>query len=91
MHSFTTLLPLLAFAADVLAAPTPARLDARGRPNLHEVIRNPTPIDAGISAHLKPLHELSPILPELNFDLGIHRRAAPVLKGEAALVVDRSA
>jgi hypothetical protein len=93
MHSLTTLLPLLALAASVLAIPTPARLDDRGRPNLHEVIRNPTPIDAGVSAHLDPLHNLLPLLPKLNIDLGIHRRAAPVLKEEAApvFVIDRSA
>jgi hypothetical protein len=93
MHSLTTLLPLFALAPSVLAIPAPARLDVRGRPSLHEVIRNPTPIDAGVSAHLDPLHELLPFLPKLDIDLGIHRRAAPVLKEEVApvVVIDRSA
>lgn len=93
MHSVTAFLPSLAFAAGGLAAPTPAHTEVRGRPNLHEVIRNPTSIDAGINAHLKPLNELFPdLLPEVDLNLGVHRRAAPTLKEEAApvVVVDRS-
>jgi hypothetical protein len=86
MHSSTAFLPLLAFAAGVLAAPTPSR------PNLHEVIRNPTPIDAGLHLGLEgklPLNlgALSPI------DILVgHPRAAPDVKEDAApvVVVDRS-
>ncbi|KAF2824246.1 hypothetical protein CC86DRAFT_52442 [Ophiobolus disseminans] len=46
MHSVAALLPLLAFAASILAAPTPLQPIARTMPNLHEVIRNPTPVDS---------------------------------------------
>jgi hypothetical protein len=53
MHFTTALLPLLAFAATVVAAPTP--LHPRRVPNVHEVIRNPAPIDSRVAAKVNLL------------------------------------
>jgi hypothetical protein len=69
MHATTALLPLLALAATVVAAPTPVHEVARGLPNLREVIRNPKPIDAA--------KDLDEILAALGKDLkglkgGVH-------------------
>jgi hypothetical protein len=90
MHSTIALLPILAFAAGVLAAPMPPRLNARGRPNLHEVIRNPTPINA--CADIQAVDKLLGGILNFGCEGGTHRRAAPVLKEEAApvVVIDRS-
>lgn len=45
MHSIITLLPLLAFGTIVCAAPLPRHLETRSVPKLHEVARDPAPID----------------------------------------------
>jgi len=74
MHSTTALLPLLAFAASVLAAPTPPQLAARAVPNLHEVIRNPAPIDSRLHAGLNLLGE--------NIGVDISTRAVPAVEKE---------
>lgn len=90
MHSVTALLPLLVLAAGVLAAPTPLRLMDRGRPNLHEVIRDPTPINAGLHLTTPPLPHL---LPGLDLDLHTtHPRAVPTVENDVApvVVVDRA-
>jgi hypothetical protein len=63
MPSITAFLSLFAITACVLAAPLPPV--ARNVPALHEVIRNPTPINAGLIAGVK--------VPSLvDIDLGIH-------------------
>lgn len=45
MHATTALLPLLALATTILAAPTSLRPVVRAVPDLNMVIRNPEPID----------------------------------------------
>ncbi|KAH3915381.1 hypothetical protein HBI56_165690 [Parastagonospora nodorum] len=90
MHSVTALLPLLVLAAGVLAAPTPLRLMSRGRPNLHEVIRDPTPINAGLHVALPSIPHL---LPGLDLNLHTtHPRVVPAVEDDAApvVVVDRA-
>jgi hypothetical protein len=78
MQPSISLLSLLACAASVLAAPTPLHPVARGVPNLHEVIRNPAPID----------HKCDGLdLGLIKLCLGKHDRSVPVLEDEAALVV----
>lgn len=52
MHSTTIFLPLLAFAVGALAVPTPPHSLSRAMPNLHEVIRNPAPVDYRAGAKL---------------------------------------
>jgi hypothetical protein len=55
MKSTSIILPFLALAAKVLAAPVPLYSVARSAPNLHEVIRNPAPIDNGCAIDLSLL------------------------------------
>ena len=45
MHATTVLLPLLAFAMGIAAAPTPLYSVARAVPDINDVARNPAPID----------------------------------------------
>jgi hypothetical protein len=45
MKSTSIILPLMALTVSVLAAPMSSHPVARGVPKLHEVIRNPAPID----------------------------------------------
>jgi hypothetical protein len=90
MHSVTALLPLLVLAAGVLAAPTPLRLMDRGRPNLHEVIRDPTPINAGLHVTLPSIPH---VLPGIDLNLHTkHPRVAPTVEDDVApvIVVDRA-
>lgn len=75
MHSSTIVLPLLAFAASVLAAPTPLEAVARAVPNVHEVIRNPAPIDNRFVAKLQALGLLKT-------DVVISTRAVPKVETE---------
>jgi hypothetical protein len=79
MHSTTPLLSLLALAACALAAPMPLHAIPRATPKLHEVIRNPAPIDAGLSLNLDVLKE--------HLGIDIHARAVPKLEVEAVSVV----
>jgi hypothetical protein len=74
MHCSTILLPLLAFTASALAAPTPLGAVVRAVPNLREVIRNPAPIDSRIAAKLKALG--------LSVGLEIGTRETPALEAE---------
>jgi hypothetical protein len=85
MHSITTLLPLFALTACVLAAPTPLRPVAREVPNLHEVIRNPAPINSKLDLNLD-------LLGLIKSGLEIHARTAPAHEAEAMppVVVDRT-
>jgi hypothetical protein len=55
MHFTTALLPLLVFAATVVAAPTPLHPAPRRVPMVHEVIRNPAPIDSRVAAKVNLL------------------------------------
>jgi hypothetical protein len=80
MQPSISLLSLLACAASVLAAPTPLHPAARGVPNLHEVIRNPAPIN-----HKCDGIDLGII--KLDLCLGNHHRSVPVLADDAAAVV----
>ena len=83
MHSATALLPLLAFNATVLAAPAPLHSVARGVPNVHEVIRNPAPVDDRclLGLNLEILKALGLCSPKF------HGRAAPAVEEEAVAVV----
>jgi hypothetical protein len=72
MHSATVLLPLLALAASVIAMPMPPHPLVRGVPNVHEVIRNPAPIDERISVNAG----LKSFLEDL-VDIQISTRATP--------------
>jgi hypothetical protein len=85
MYSITTFLPLFTIAACVLAAPTPLGPVARAVPALHEVIRNPAPIDSRLDLNLD-------ILEAIKLGLDIHTRTISALKEEAVppVVVDRS-
>ena len=74
MRSVTAVLPLLAFAASVFAAPTP--LHPRAEPNVHEVIRNPAPVDARFKFEADLLKE--------HLDVDISTRAVPVVENEIA-------
>ena len=80
MRTATTLLPLLAFAAGIIAAPTPLRSFPRAVPDIKTVIRNPAPINhklglsVGKLASLKV--DLSPIPNPLD---GVQERAAPAI------------
>ncbi|KAH7063967.1 hypothetical protein BKA63DRAFT_538115 [Paraphoma chrysanthemicola] len=67
---------LLTLAASVIAIPTPSKFQARDIPNVHEVIRNPAPIDARIivKAGIKPLLKTS--------DINISTRAIPKVEKE---------
>jgi hypothetical protein len=81
MHSTNALFSLLAITACVLAAPLPPV--ARNAPNLHEVIRNPAPIDAGLNLSAE-LAEL------LGINVDIHTRDSSSVQTEASppVVVD---
>jgi hypothetical protein len=79
MHSNTIFISLLAFAANVFAAPTPLRSVIRTVPNVHEVIRNPVPIDAGIRLDIEALAQ--------HLSLFLHSRAVPAVAKEASPVV----
>jgi hypothetical protein len=79
MHSSTPLVSLLAFAACVLAAPMALHSIPRAVPKLHEVIRNPAPIDAGLILDIDVLKE--------HLGLKVHTRAVPKLEVEAVSVV----
>jgi hypothetical protein len=74
MHSITALLPLLAFAASILAAPTPLQPVARTVPNLHEVIRNPAPVNEKLHAGLNLFGG--------GIDVDFHTRAVPAIEKE---------
>jgi hypothetical protein len=69
MRSLTTLLSLVAFAASVSAAPTPVRSVARAIPHIHEVIRNPEPVDNRIIAEGEILKQ--------HITVKLHTRAHP--------------
>ena len=79
MLAATTLLPLLAFAANVIAAPTPLRPLARSVPDIKSVIRNPAPIDHRVSLSLdgKPLVDVD--LESVNLNTLLSTRAAPAI------------
>lgn len=74
MYTATALLPLLAFTAGILAAPTSPRPVTRGVPDINMVIRNPMPVD-GRAALDAILHGN---LPEA-LEIISNRRAAPAL------------
>jgi hypothetical protein len=85
MYSVTTFLPLFVLATGVLAAPTPLGPVARAVPALHEVIRNPSPINERLGLDID-------LLEAIKLGLDIHARTIYALKEEAAppVVVDRS-
>lgn len=84
MYSATALLPLLAFNAAILAAPTPLPPGVRSVPNIHEVIRNPAPINAKcLDMKLLAFLKVLGICP----DLPLHERAVPKVENEAVSVV----
>ncbi|KAI4639470.1 hypothetical protein J4E93_009299 [Alternaria ventricosa] len=67
MHATIALLPLLAFAMGIAAAPAPLHPVARAVPDINEVARNPAPIDhhVGWDDHGKPtLGDISHLSPE---------------------------
>jgi len=67
MHATIALLPLLAFAMGIAAAPAPLHPVARAVPDISEVARNPAPIDhhVGWDDHGKPtLGDISHLSPE---------------------------
>lgn len=84
MYPATALLPLLAFTATVLAAPAPLHPAPRSVPNIHEVIRNPAPVDGRclLGLDLELLERLG-----LCWDQKFHGRAAPAVEKEAVAVV----
>jgi hypothetical protein len=79
MHSTTPLLSLLAFAACAVAAPMPLHFIPRAIPKLHEIIRNPAPIDASLSLEFDFLKD--------HLGLNVNTRAVPKLEVEAESVV----
>ncbi|KAF1843335.1 uncharacterized protein K460DRAFT_143501 [Cucurbitaria berberidis CBS 394.84] len=83
MRSAFTLLPLLAFAANIIAAPTPLRQVARAVPDIKSVIRNPAPIDETLLVSLNG-H------PIVDVDLSSVPNPKDVLIGRAAPAIDRT-
>jgi hypothetical protein len=80
MYSLTTLLSLLAFAASVSASPTPVRSVARAIPHVHEVIRNPEPVDNRIIAEGEILKQ--------HIAVKLHTRAPPAVEKEIVQPVE---
>lgn len=74
MRSVTAILPLLAFAASILAAPTPLQPVGRAVPNVREVIRNPAPVDDNLRVEVDILGN--------KLEIGL--RGVPALEKEIA-------
>jgi hypothetical protein len=96
MHATTALLPLLAFAMGIAAAPKPLQSIARAVPDINEIARNPAPIDDRVDwdDHGKPtLGDISHLRPD---DLKKLKELIKHLLGDRAaadaknIVVDRS-
>ncbi|CAO2652759.1 Nn.00g021700.m01.CDS01 [Neocucurbitaria sp. VM-36] len=80
MRTATTLLPLLAFAAGIIAAPTPLRSSPRAVPDIKTVIRNPAPIDHKLGLSVGNLASVKVDLSSIKNPLdGVKERAAPAI------------
>jgi hypothetical protein len=96
MHATTVLLPVLAFAMGISAAPKSLRSVARAVPDINEVARNPAPIDhrVGWDDHGKPtLGDIGHMDPEelkKLQELIKHLLGGRAVADAESIVVDRS-
>lgn len=80
MRTAITLLPLFAFAAGIMAAPTPLRPLPRAVPDVKPVIRNPVPIlDEKVTLKVDPILNLDVDLSKIDPLKNLKERAAPAM------------